>query len=838
MIAKKVPMNFVKKSNFIGLVQYITHDQNKNERVGRVSVTNCHSDQAEIAMLEVLNTQIQNTRAESDKTYHLILSFRAGEQPDDLVLQTIESRVCEGLGYGAHQRVSAVHHDTDNLHIHIAINKIHPTRYTMHEPYNDHKTLGRLCEKLEIEFDLERDNHQAQMNGAQNKAADMERHAGVESLLGWIQRECLVQLQSAQSWQELHQVMHDHGLEIRERGNGLVVCAQDGTMVKASSIGREYSKNKLEIRFGAFAPSIARVEKMPKSEHRETHDNHQTQTNEAQDTPVELGRNVDAEDLLSLIQRKCFDQMQSAQSWQDLHKVLHDQGIELRERGNGLAVCAQDGAVVKASSIGREFSKGKLEARFGVFVPSIMTKEKIRPVKTYQKSPIRSRMDTTELYGKYIYEQNNMYALRAAEWAKAVNRKNRLIAAAKRNGQLKRSVIKLIKGRGIGKKILYSATSSTVKNRIKKINEQYLKERQEIYGKYQRLAWADWLRVQARNNNKEALSALRARESAQGSKGNALFGRTGYSEKKYPLKEDSITKKGTIIYLVGSTAVRDDGNKLVVSRGSTQSGLQAALRMAIERYGERITVQGTDSFKEHIILAAVADKLPITFDDDVMQQRHQELLQSTTTKENEHEYKQTHRRSIDTGGASGGERAVTRSEPIAAEKTTTVLEKPNIGRIGRKPPPERQNRLRGLSELGMVRIASGSEVLLPSHVSGHMEQQRADSVNRVRRDVSQSNALTADCAAADKYIAEREKKRLNISDIPKHSRYNYHDNGLAVFSGVRQVDGQALALLRCGEEIMVLPVDEATVRRLKRIVIGSSVTVTTKGTIKTQGRIR
>jgi hypothetical protein len=47
-----------------------------------------------------------------------------------------------------------VHHDTDNLHIHIAINKIHLSRYTIHDPYNDHKTLGQVCDPLEREYGL------------------------------------------------------------------------------------------------------------------------------------------------------------------------------------------------------------------------------------------------------------------------------------------------------------------------------------------------------------------------------------------------------------------------------------------------------------------------------------------------------------------------------------------------------------------------------------------------------------------------------------------------------------------------------------------------------------
>ncbi|WP_407214904.1 relaxase/mobilization nuclease domain-containing protein [Enterobacter kobei] len=33
------------------------------------------------------------------------------------------TRICEAMGYADHQRVSAVHYDTDNVHIHIAINK-------------------------------------------------------------------------------------------------------------------------------------------------------------------------------------------------------------------------------------------------------------------------------------------------------------------------------------------------------------------------------------------------------------------------------------------------------------------------------------------------------------------------------------------------------------------------------------------------------------------------------------------------------------------------------------------------------------------------------------------
>ena len=80
----------------------------------------------------------------------------------------------------------------------------------------------------------------------------MEHHAGVESLLNWIKRECMTQIQTAHSWSELHQVMQANGLELRERGQGLIITDGAGIGVKASSVSRDFSKAKLEQRYGIF----------------------------------------------------------------------------------------------------------------------------------------------------------------------------------------------------------------------------------------------------------------------------------------------------------------------------------------------------------------------------------------------------------------------------------------------------------------------------------------------------------------------------------------------------------------------------------------------------------
>ena len=80
--------------------------------------------------------------------------------------------------------------------------------------------------------------------------------------------------------------------------------------------------------------------------------------------------------------------------------------------------------------------------------------------------------------------------------------------------------------------------------------------------------------------------------------------------------------------------------------------------------------------------------------------------------------------------------------------------------------------------------------------------------------------------------------RSKVNDIPKHGRYTASADQALAFAGIRQVEGQTLALLKWGEDIMVLPIDAATTRRLQRVAIGQTVTVTPKGSIKTKDRTR
>ncbi len=232
MIAKIIPIKSVRKSNFSALVQYLTNPQGKSERISQVTVANCFTEDLLAAVIEIQNTQEMNTRARSDKTCHLVLSFPQGERLSLESLNAIEARFCDALGFKDHQRVSVIHDDTDYLHVHIAINKIHPKRLTIHNPYYDYKIVARVCEQIEQEYGLTIVNHETVKDQASRIAQDIEARTGVESLLGWIKREVLGEIKQADDWQALHGILKGHGLELKERGNGFIIVADNGVAVR------------------------------------------------------------------------------------------------------------------------------------------------------------------------------------------------------------------------------------------------------------------------------------------------------------------------------------------------------------------------------------------------------------------------------------------------------------------------------------------------------------------------------------------------------------------------------------------------------------------------------
>lgn len=182
-------------------------------------------DDYELAIQEVADTQALNTRTTQEKTYHLIVSFRPEDEtrltPE--AFKAIEERFAQALGLSEHQRHCGVHVNTENMHMHVAYNLIHPERLTRVEPWRDYIKRDKLCRELEHEYGLVMDNgrDKAVGRGLGGKAAAMEAHSGRQSFEGYARDQgerILAMLENARSWEDVHCAFARHGLELKPRG--------------------------------------------------------------------------------------------------------------------------------------------------------------------------------------------------------------------------------------------------------------------------------------------------------------------------------------------------------------------------------------------------------------------------------------------------------------------------------------------------------------------------------------------------------------------------------------------------------------------------------------------
>jgi polyhydroxyalkanoate synthesis regulator phasin len=158
------------------------------------------------------------------------------------------------------------------------------------------------------------------------------------------------------------------------------------------------------------------------------------------------------------------------------------------------------------------------------------------------------------------------------------------------------------------KKLLYAKTSIDLHTKIQSINAKYQKERQTIQARFQRLSWLDWLKKEALSVNAEALNALRSRMVAHGVKGNTISGAEQQPPSRHPLQTvvDTISKKGTVIIRTGKFTVRENGAKLKIANSNIHENIKEALQIAVSHYGNLITINGTDEFKNQVVQTSVS----------------------------------------------------------------------------------------------------------------------------------------------------------------------------------------------------------------------------------------
>ena len=267
MISKIPPRRRDGKSSFKDLINYcLGVTGHAKDSVLHVGMKNLYSP-PEKAYLEMEGLSYENPRCKNP-VLHFILSWRDYETPTNEQVDEAVNIALKELDLQDCQALWALQSDTDNLHVHVAVNRISPETFKPIYPARGwtKKALERAARKIEFSqgWEIEKTGRYAINSSGQifekkevltpeisQKARDIEAHTGTESFERQAKRELAEILETAKSWNELHQNLASKGFGLERKGNGAVLKQGDKAL-KLSHVSRNSSFSKLEQRLGEY----------------------------------------------------------------------------------------------------------------------------------------------------------------------------------------------------------------------------------------------------------------------------------------------------------------------------------------------------------------------------------------------------------------------------------------------------------------------------------------------------------------------------------------------------------------------------------------------------------
>ncbi|HBR4066865.1 TraI/MobA(P) family conjugative relaxase [Klebsiella pneumoniae] len=555
----------------------------EGEKVASYRVTNCGTDDPADAAILIQATQAANTRSKAEKTYHFVYSFPPGEQPDLETLHAIEDELCAAIGLDEHQRVSAVHIDTDNLHVHVAINKVHPTGLQNIEPYYDQFRLMEACERLEVEHGLQRTFH-----GLEAKQRHQNRDIELLPAKAPEQRDSLFR----------EHLRNAYDLSISKPPEAKTL---NGLRKLSDTRLQRQSADKAEpVRIGAKVASV-----------------------EAQSG---------IETLTGYAARELAPAMRQATSWQELHGAAAEHGLEVRQRGAGLVIGEPDSGIwAKASNVGRDLSMKALTDRLGPFQPSERQVEAKANRKRYEPRPRRPDNPTTAgLFNQYQRERQAAILARRQGLDQIKRESAAFNAQVKQWSQTERMLLK-VAGKGPTKRLMYGTIKQQADASRQKNRQSADARRQALFKQTTMPTWADWLTQQAERGNAEALAVLRDREERT-RRWNGELLTADRADKAKAVVLDKLKPKarkdGTMAYSTIDGGMVIDRKTHVQAQKATTGAALVALELASKRFeGQALIVEGTDEFRLEVAQLAGMHGLKVTFTDPAMERMRRETAE-------------------------------------------------------------------------------------------------------------------------------------------------------------------------------------------------------------------
>ena len=324
----------------------------------------------EDGQLEEMTALAERAPRSRDPIVHYVLSWREGERPSREQVEEAVDVLAREQGLQGHQMIYALHADTDNWHVHVMVNRVHPEteRATKAGGGFDIRALHRACARIErmqgwqpernarYSVDAsgtvrETDDAEQSPSKVPQARVDTERRTGEASVTRVAAQTAGPIIENAKSWEQLHRALARHDMRYTRKGSGAVVQVGD-VFVKASSVRRTATLSRLEKRLGPYvgaadgATGAQRPSEQP----------------DARDEESAVRESADPKRAWPLIRK--------ARTWRELHVGLAQHGMRYVKSGSGASIFAgkHDAVSMTASAVARRASLRSLEARLGPYV--------------------------------------------------------------------------------------------------------------------------------------------------------------------------------------------------------------------------------------------------------------------------------------------------------------------------------------------------------------------------------------------------------------------------------------------------------------------------------------
>lgn len=628
MIFKRIPnpkKSARKAERIRSLADYIVAPEKENgmEKCIHAGALGFVCEDFESQKAEMIALAVAAVRSR-DPINHYILSWREDEHPTPVQVDEAVAMFVRHLGLQGHQVIYGLHDDTKNMHVHIAINRVHPIAGNVVEINNGfdreaghqaialieaHQGWSRLANSRYVV--TEQGTVERRKSGSKEMAArepttekrDRELQHGEKSAERIAQEIAAPIIRQAKSWSEVHALLAEQGMRYERKGSGALIYVGD-VALKASNVDRQASFSAMQKRLGPYEERRHSVI-LPDTTHL-------TASQLAKGATRVLKRNIDF--------KSAHDNI--------LHLDEHRRRLAAERRGGlhelsprSLATARQDSKVLLPGAVRVRVGEPRSGQGHDLRRPGAGRGGSGRlSGRTTGRTP-EPLAPNQPAWAEYVAARDARKAKKAVATLDLQQRQEARCKALFAELKARRTVALAGNWRGRGQERNEVISKIAVEHAAAKyaLQVEHATQQKDLREQFRPLPpYREWKRAPGITGKIviEDAAEIRARIAADQA--------TSLAKRLADLESER-SREGLVYRSGGVALFRDEGRRLAVLDPNSNEAIAVALAVAQHKFGRTLTVTGDPEFQKRVIAVAVANNMGVRFSDPELEKLRLEL---------------------------------------------------------------------------------------------------------------------------------------------------------------------------------------------------------------------